>query len=895
MPSEIATLNDVIASFDRHGDRPAVGAMQTEGLEEWSFARLADTSRRLAAGLHKAGLEPGSRAALVAPNRPEWMVSCFALIHAGAVPVLIDAQIPPEKLARILHDSDASWVLSTSDLCQQLEPSQGDSPREIVLLDDSADEPRSWRRFLADEPAEPHPAQIDDMAVLFYTSGTSGAAKGVPLRHRNLASNVQSLIQLNLLQADDRVLLPLPLHHVYAFTVGMLVPLATGIPVLLPESLGGPQIVRTLREARATALLGVPRLYSALLPAIEGRIAERGRIAAGAFRMALALSTCLRYRTGLRIGHRLFAKLHEQFAPALEIVTSGGSPLDPAMARKLEGLGWRFANGYGLTETSPVVAFNEPGRARIGTVGRPVAGVDVRIAEPREGQAHGEIQVKGPNVFSGYWNRPEETEAAFTSDGYFRTGDLGERDRDGYLRVLGRASSLIVMPGGENVWPEDVEQALAGSDRIAEAGVLLHEEKLVALVVPESGPFRGAGREEVASELRADVARISRQLPSHHRVAHVQVTRQPLDRTRLGKLRRHLLEQRYEAIQRHGDAAEPQAGPMPIEDMPEEVRKWFGSPAVGRTWDWLAARFSDVRLGPETHLEADLGIDSMEWLHLGLEIQQQTGQALPEEVVRRIETVGDLLREVAEAQQREPAEGQDVVHRLREPDKLLDDQQRTWLRPRGGGLRAVGGLCRVLARLLLRGGCRLQVSGQEHVSGTQPMIILPNHPSYLDAPTVLAALPGERLSQTTWGGAASVMFRSRSMRLLSRAMRVIPIDPQRGSAASLALAATALERGDTVVWFPEGRVSRTGRLQPFLPGIGLLLEAQPVPVVPVWIAGSREALPPDAWRPRLRQVSVRFGKPIALNDIPREGDDEVERAQQMAEFLRERVAELERT
>lgn len=899
MSDEIATLHDVIATLEGRAQQPAILNMQAEGMDEWTYASLADHSRRLAAGLRQAGLEPGERAALVAPNRPEWIVACLAVIQSGGVPVLIDAQTGHEALGRIIDDSQASWVFSTSDIAKLDESGQEfQAPladQHIVLLDAGDDQPQSWRRFLADEPFDPADVDPEEMAVLFYTSGTSGAAKGVPLSHRNLASNIQVLKSMDLVAPTDRVMLPLPLHHVYPFSVGMLLPLATGIPIILPQSLTGPELVRAMKEGEATDLLAVPRLLSALIAAIEGRVAGRGRIAAALFHALLATSTALRWRLGLSVGRWLFAKLHRQMAPSLHTVASGGSAIDASLARRLEGLGWRFADGYGLTETSPVVAFNLPGRARIGTVGRPVAGVDVRIAEPREGQSNGEIEVKGPNVFSGYWNRPDKTEAAFTSDGYFRTGDLGELDRDGYLRILGRASSLIVMPGGENVWPENVEQALVGSDMIAEAGVLLHEDKLVAVVVPESEPFRNVGREEMESNVRDEVTRIARTLPSHHRVAQVQVTRQPLDRTRLGKLRRHLLEQRYEELERHGDREEQPAGPVAIDEMPEEVRALFDSSGVRQTWDWLAERFSDVRLGPETHVQADLGIDSMEWLRLGLEIQQRTGHALPEEAVRRIETVGDLLREVAEAQQHGSTEVEDVSGQLREPEELFDEGQRDWLRAPGFMTRAFGGVCRGLARLLLRGWFRLRVVDQEHVPDSQPIIVLPNHCSYLDAPAVIAALPRAQLHQSTWGGATSVMFRNRFMRLLSRATRVIPVDPQRGSASSLALAAAALKRGDSLVWFPEGGISRTGRLQPFLPGIGLLLEAQPQPVVPVWIAGSREALPLGSWRPRFQRVTVRFGEPIAPDDIPREGDTEVERAQRVAEFLHDRVAELGKT
>ena len=891
MSSRIITLQDVIAAFERHGNRPALLAVQKKGVEEWSFAELTDMSGRLAVGLRRAGLQAGERAALLAPSRPEWIAACFALIRAGIVPVLIDAQIGSKALAQVLDDSDVSAIFSAKDLVEKLPQSEGAADRKTILLDGPEDDPRSWRQFLAQEAIEPHQPSADDMAVLFYTSGTSGSAKGVPLSHGNIASNLQALIELDLLAPSDRVLLPLPLHHVYPFTVGMLVPLTSGVPIAMPQSLSGPQIVRAMKETQATVLLGVPRIYSALLGGIKGRIAQRGRVAAGVFRALLTLSMAMR-RLGVRVGRGLFARLHREMAPSLQMVTSGGSAIDPGTVKQLEGLGWRFADGYGLTETSPVVAFNLPGRARIGTVGRPLAGVEVRIAEPESGRPHGEILAKGPNVFSGYWNRPEETEAAFTSQGYFRTGDLGEFDQNGYLRVFGRASSLIVLPGGENVWPEDIEEAFAQSDAISEAGVLLHEGKLVAVVVPDPDQHRGG--EEAESRLRQEVSGISRDLPSHHRVTQVLVSREPLARTRLGKLRRHLLEARFAELQRgEGDGEKtPRAGPLPVEEMPSEYQALFDEPAVRRTWDWLAQRFPEARLTPQTGLETELGVDSMEWMRLGLEIQQQTGHELTEEAIGRMETVGDLLRAVAEARQAGAAESEDMLERLREPHTLLDDEQRRWLRGQGPVTRGLGAFCIALDRLALRWYTRLRVIGHERVAGQEPMIIAPNHHSFLDAPALAAALPDERLRRTYWGGAVNVMFRTRLRRLLSRATRVFPVDPRRHSAASLAAAAAVLQRGDSLVWFPEGGVARDGRLQPFLPGVGLLLQAHPVPVVPVWIEGSYEALPyPSRW-PRRQQIAVRFGEPLAPDDLPRDGEGDLDRAERVAEFLRDRVVRL---
>jgi long-chain acyl-CoA synthetase len=248
---------------------------------------------------------------------------------------------------------------------------------EPILLDESSDKARTWHD-LADDQSVLSAAGAavtvspDDRAVLFYTSGTTGPPKGVPLTHRNLAFEVNTLVAANLLTNEDRLLLPLPLHHVYPFTVGVLLPLALGLPIVLPYGLTGPQLVRALREGKVTAIVGVPRLYRALMSGIQSRAESAGRVAGAVFRGALGLSMALAQRR-MRVGRLLFRRIHREMSPQLRILATGGAAIEPDLAWKLEGLGWLVGTGYGLTETSPLLTLDKPGEARIGSVGRPGA------------------------------------------------------------------------------------------------------------------------------------------------------------------------------------------------------------------------------------------------------------------------------------------------------------------------------------------------------------------------------------------------------------------------------------------------------------------------------------------------------------------------------------------
>ena len=315
--SELSTLQSLIDSLLELGDQPAVLALHKEGIERWSYAELADHVQQLACGLAETGVGGGDHVALLAPNRPEWIVACLAVIEAGAVVVPLDVQFGDEELGTVLEDSDARFIFTTAERAERLEHLDIEVVPEPILLDVGEDDERSWRCLLPDRSEELPQVEPDDPAALFYTSGTTGTAKGVPLTHGNLVFQPNTLLEEDLLADDDRVLLPLPLHHAYPFVIGMLTPLAAGLPIVIPQSLAGPQLVRALREGEVSLIVGVPQLYDALYSSIEQRSKSGSRIVAALFDAAVSLSTWLRRRVGLRIGKLLMRPLHKQFGPKL--------------------------------------------------------------------------------------------------------------------------------------------------------------------------------------------------------------------------------------------------------------------------------------------------------------------------------------------------------------------------------------------------------------------------------------------------------------------------------------------------------------------------------------------------------------------------------------------------
>ena len=870
-----SSLRDLIGALPQPADKPAIAALQKEGLEVWSYRKLSDHVVRLAAGLVEAGLYRGDRVAILAGNRPEWVVACLAVVQAGGVAVPMDVQLAANALKRVVKDSGVRLVFTTGGNLQRLQTVGSDPQLTPILLDAEPNDPRGWRCMLdAGTVAWPEPAP-EEAATLFYTSGTTGSSKGVPLSHRNLVFQLNAIIATNLVTDVDRLLLPLPLHHAYPFVIGMLLPLAMGLPIVMPQSLTGPQMMRAIREGAVTAVLGVPRLFEALYSGIEARVESAGRIPELLFEANLSLSLWLRRWLGLRAGKLLFRPLHQQVGPQLRIMACGGAALDPKLAWKLEALGWQVAIGYGLTETAPLLTLNPPGAAKIGTVGKPIPGVELRIdpSSPRSGLAQersiapqpkhpsGEVLARGPNVFAAYRNLPEKTAEAFTPDGWFRTGDLGFLDKEGYLHLTGRLSTLIVTEGGEKVQPDDVEEAYREAAVISEIGVLQQDGRLVAVIVPKLSQIHAGKEEAIGQAIREAVQRVSERLPSFQRISDFVLTRDSLARTRLGKIRRHLLAERYDREKAQRDSG-VNLGPMALEEMQEEDLALLEDAAAKQVWDLLAQRYAARRLSPGASPQLDLGIDSLEWLNLTLEIRQRVGVELSEQAIGRVATVRDLLREVSEA-----GAGMRAASLLEDPEEVLSAGQKRWLKPHGAMTSAVAAGLYALNWALVRALFRLRVKGLAHLPEKQPFVLIPNHVSYLDPQVIAAALRLRQLRRTYWGVITTNPFTG----LFGRLGQVVPIDPDHALISSLAFGAAVLKRGNNLVWFAEGTISPTGELQPLKPGIGILLERFQTLAVPVAIHGTDRALPIGKLWPRPKPIMVEFGRPLSPRDLERQG------------------------
>jgi len=858
------------------GDRDALVSFDGEAVRRRTFRDLAVEVESRARILASKGIKAGDPVVLCGPGGADWIVACLAVLHCGACAVPVDTQLAADTFRHVLGDCEARFALVAASAEKRIGAIFREVGVEVLPL---AGEGGPQDVGAVDIPT----VDPEDRAILFYTSGTTGPPKGVPLTHRNIAFQIGVLADSGLVRADDRILLPLPLHHVYPLVVGVLAPLGLGVAVVLPDGFTGTRILAALQRGEATQMIGVPRLYDAMVDGVTNQMRRRGRLAAILFGFLLGIARLLHRRLGWRTGKLIFAPFHRRFGPSLRTVISGGAALKPKTARTLEALGWDVGTGYGLTETSPMLTINPPGAARFETAGRPIPGVELRIdrAEGIAG-AFGEVLARGPGVFAGYHRLPEKTRTAFTADGWFRTGDLGLVDQEGWLHLAGRGSTLIVTEGGENVQPEQVEEAYQAHPSIAEIAVFEQDGRIVGLIVPNPSLFK-TGNAEAA--VRQAVGEVSRTIPSYQRLAAYRLTREAIPRTRLGKPRIHLIAEHY---RRAGEAGAERgvAEPAAIDEFSGDDQALLENEAAHAAFQHLVERFPGRRVTPDSEFQLDLGVDSIDWLNLTFELAERTGVVLPEAASAELRTVRDLLTRITHGSER----GAEQKSPLEDPEGALDARQRSWLEPKGPILRMAGRVLAAANRVSIRVFFRLEVHGMENLPAQGPFVLAPNHASFLDPFVLAAALTTPQLERLYWAGWTGVVFSGPIRRVFAKAAQAVPVDPVRATASNLAFGGTVLQRGLNLVWFPEGERSRDGRVLPFKLGLGLVLDRWRVPVVPIVIRGTHAAWPRSRRLPRPYPVRIDILESVHADRLAAEGHGTTD-AERIIDALRRRITE----
>ena len=782
---------------------------------------------------------PDDKVVIISENRPEWVYALFGAWRKGGIVVPIDFMSTPQEIEYILHDSKPSLVFCSNQTKKNLlKATEGmDNPPEVINFDE----------LVLPTPFLKHAhREWEDTALLLYTSGTTGKPKGVMLSYRNLKSNIDGIANTGIAGVRDSTLAILPFHHSYPLMVTLLLPLSLGATVVFLDELTPEDIVAKLQKYGISIIVGVPRLYYLFHRRIMERI-EANKLAKVIFR----LSPLLGSRALRKV---LFKKVHKAFGGNVRYMVSGGAKLGLEVARDFVNLGFTVVEGYGLTETSPIVTFNPPQKIKLGSVGVPIEEVQVRIAKD------GEVLVKGPNVMKGYWGKPKETDEVI-KNGWFHTGDLGFIDEEGYLYISGRKKEIIVLGTGKNVNPEEIEnEILKLSPLVKEVGVLERNEKLHALIKPDLDTARRMGVVNLQETIKWDVVdKLNRKLPEWKRIVGFRITTEDLPRTRLGKLKRFMLEELYERADKK-------------DKPPAEEDTGILETAEGKLVSEFLSRFTEEKILPGSHIELDLGLDSLGKVELISFIEKTFGVRLSEEELSKYSTVGELVKLVSGSELKAPSTAE-VNWK-----EILTHAEPFTLPSRKLPLLAGS----KLLRLFFKAYNRLEVHGLDNLP-QKPFIIAPNHASYLDGFVLASVLPKNILGDTYFLG-EEAYFKHPLASFFGKLAHVIPVNINRNLKEALQRSAWILRLNKVLVVFPEGARTRDGKIMEFKKGVAILSKELSVPIVPAYIGGTYESLSVKDRFPKPSKIKILFGKPLNPRDYKDYGE--------LTEMLRREVENL---
>lgn len=853
---------------ERHDLAVALQRTETEGLSRLTFRGWREQSQALALRLTQAGLQPGERVLLAAQNHPAWPIALFGILWAGGTVVPLDFNVEPEVAANLARASGARLLLADAPVRERVAARLG---TEVSVLD--------LHELAAPGPGmELREVSADDVAVLIYTSGTTGKPKGVALSHRNLTSLIAMLAPLFPLGKGDRVLSVLPLHHTFELTCGLLLPLSRGSRVVYLDELTGERLTAVLAEARITAMVGVPALWELLERRISTRIAAHGAFAARLFDIAVDFNRALGKNVGIDAGKLLFGPVHQGLGGHLRFLVSGGAALPERTHRVFAGLGLHLAEGYGLTEASPVltVAEGRPG-ASSGHVGRPVPGVELRI-DAANPEGVGEVVARGPNVMVGYDGDPEATGRTLGDDGWLHTGDLGKLDKKGRLVIVGRAKDVIVASNGENVYPDDVEARLGRIEHVAELSVLgisdgRGGERVACVAVPAAE--EGVSRSERQERARLALERELQKLPQALRPALVRVVDSALPRTASRKVKRPELRRTLERLLEPSDGARALPG-KGVDSLAAAVRGAVG--AIGRR--------DPGELAPEHSLRGDLGFDSLMLLELLVALETQIGRSIDAEQLTACVTIGDaetLVREASERTRVSPTKTIVKDETSLQVPEVLREAAMEWM-----GRAQLGFYESVL---------RTQVSGSAFIPHNRNVIVAANHASHLDMGLVKYAL-GSYGKDLVSLAAQDYFFEGARWRkaYFENFTNLVPMARNGSLRQALRQAGELIDGGKTVLIFPEGTRSSDGAVHEFRSAVGHLALHHGVDVLPVYLGGTYGALPKGAKLIRNREVSARIGPPLQIAELRRltAGMAPAEAARVVSRLIQRAVEALER-
>ena len=767
------------------------------------------------------------RIVVFSENSEGWVYAFFSIWQKGAVAVPVDASSTVSDFSYILRDCTPHGIWTSQHnvpVVEQALLQTGLSIPYYVIEERMKCEPELTREL----PERLPWAGLDvpynqQLALIIYTSGTTGSPKGVMLSYQNLMANIKGVSQdVRIYTSKSRVMILLPLHHVLPLMGSLIAPFWKGGGVAICPSLTAPDLMDTLCRGKVAIVIGVPRLWQMLYGGIKKKI-DSNIITAFLFNMC----AFFRSRTLSRL---VFGSIRRKMGGNIKYFVSGGAALSKDIGEGLKTLGLDVLEGYGMTETAPIICFTRPSDIRPGCVGLPLPGIECKLV-------NGELCAKGPNVMMGYYNRPEETAQVLDKDGFIHTGDLATIDKKGRVTITGRTKEIIVLSNGKNIEPSEIEYKLEQYDQyVKEVAVMQDGDLLRAIVVPQTIWASMLNDTQVEVALKHEVIEpYNRTVANYKKVMALTVYRGELPRTKLDKLQRFKLQALLEACR----TAQPVHNEEPEPDTEEY-----------RIIKQYIEQEKKLPVKPSSHVETDLAMDSLDKVGLQGFIEHTFGMKLLVEEMAAFPNIKAMAEHVASCKTKVEVEEVDW-------HSLLNESVTDLRIPQASCFFAFANKC---FKLFFRIYNSLGIHGRIQIPAKGPYILAPNHQSFVDGPVVLSGLTCRQI-KTCYFFATEQHVRSKFRRALADKNNTIIME-QAHLKESIQKLAEVLKSGKNIVIFPEGSRTHDGDLGDFKLSFAILSKELNVPIVPVCIRGAYDALPRHRKFLFPRHIEVHYLPPI---------------------------------
>jgi len=772
----------------------------------------------------------GDRSALMMENRPESIFSFFSIWAKKGIAISLDAGYTVDQLAYVLGDSTPKYLFVSNKTKKVAEEANSKLNNIIKIINvDELVLPAEYK--IKKEEFEND--SNDDVAVIVYTSGTTGNPKGVMITYENIKTNMEGVRAVDLVNEADVILAMLPYHHIMPLCFTLILPIYMGVPIVLLTEISSASLLKTLQENRVTVILGVPRVWEMLDKAIMIKINE-SPLAKFMFKMAEKINS-------MAIRKMLFSKVHKQFGGHIRLMVSGGAKIDKNILEDFRTMGFCAIQGYGMTETAPIIAFNVPGRERSDSAGEVIPNVEVKIADD------GEILVKGKNVMKGYYNNEKATEEAFDKDGWFHTGDLGRMDGK-YLIIIGRKKEMIVLPNGKNIDPNDIEnEIIKNTDLIKEIAITEYKEQLLAIIYPDFQQIEAKKIVNIKDAIKWEVIdKYNVTAPNYKKIHDIKIVKKELPKTRIGKIRRFMLK---DLIEDKDDVIEQKEEKKTIV-VPPEMKEKFD--IINKYIDERYHKAIDL----DSHIELDLGFDSLDIVEFMNFLNETFGINLVEQDFVENKTISAIIKLVNE----KAGKFVEKVDKNENLKKIIESDSDVKL-PKDARYAK---FLRVILGPFFRFYFKYKCIDKENIKDGAG-IIVGNHQSYLDGFMVNNVFTTKEMNNNYYI-ATALHFKSKTMKYLANHGNIILVDANRNLKNTLQAAAKVLKNNKKLIIFPEGARTRDGQIHEFKKTFAILAKDLNVPIYPFVLKGAYEAFPYNKKFPKRNNVSVQFLERIEPNN-----------------------------